>query len=84
MARTAIEIGGALALHSCGVHGGDKFFSSLLTSLQLAQMPKHAQLEGLGGGMNIMLNKTARTVAAEEYHHSLLRSIHHPRPPVEM
>ena len=31
-------------------------------------MPKHDHLEALRGGMNIMLNKTARAGVSEEYH----------------
>ena len=42
-----------------------KFFSHL--NLGRA-MPKHDHLEALRGGMNIMLNKTARAGVSEEYH----------------
>ncbi len=45
-------------------HGGAKFFSHW--NLR-RKMPKHDHLEALGG-MNIMLNKTARAAVSEEYH----------------
>ena len=47
----------------------------------LREMPKHDHLEALRGGMNIMLNKTARAGVSEEYHQAFFDPFYPVDPP---